>query len=574
VTERCRSGDEIAGSGLADTDGVAPAGGVVCYDAGRASGERRLTTIVLYGLSHLGVRIAALLAGAGHRVVVAAGPGHPLRDRLPQAVEVRTGDLADEQTLAALPLGQARALVLPADDEHLNLRVALAAADLAPGLRVVVRLFDLALGARVEASLADVRVLSMSQAAAPAFAAAALLDQPLHALRVGAAVHALVERPAPGGRTVDALETSLGGVVVAAGEVALPGPAHVPAAGEPLVVAGPLAASLALAPPAVPSSTTGAPRAASPSAPRRVVRRLRADPVLRHTLATLLAVVALAVAWFVAVERLSPLDAFYFVITTLTTTGYGDISLRDAGWASKLVDVGLMLAGVTLSAVLFAMVTDGLLAKRRDLRLGRHRLRARGHVVICGAGDVGLRIARELVAQGVEVVAIERSGEHRHLEALRADGIHFAVADATREETLVNAGVEAARAVVCATDDDLRNLEIGLAVRRLAPTRRVVLRIFDRDFARRVERRFDIQVALSGSELAAPAFAAAALGEPTGVEVVRGQVRLRVRVAAAAPGLDALVAQGRARILARAGQEVAWVERADDQVSLHRSRHA
>lgn len=40
------------------------------------------------------------------------------------------------------------------------------------------------------------------------------------------------------------------------------------------------------------------------------------------------------------------LDAFYFVVTTLTTTGYGDITL--VGWTGRVLPIVIMLLGVTL----------------------------------------------------------------------------------------------------------------------------------------------------------------------------------------------------------------------------------
>jgi voltage-gated potassium channel Kch len=109
---------------------------------------------------------------------------------------------------------------------------------------------------------------------------------------------------------------------------------------------------------------------------------------------------------------------------------------------------------------------------------------------------------------------VERDPAHPHLEEIRARALPIVVADATREETLRNAGVDVARAVVCATDDDMRNVSIALAARAIAPGVHAVLRIYERPFARRIEERFGFRSALSSSELAAPAFVAAALDDP------------------------------------------------------------
>jgi Trk K+ transport system NAD-binding subunit len=70
--------------------------------------------------------------------------------------------------------------------------------------------------------------------------------------------------------------------------------------------------------------------------------------------------------------------------------------------------------------------------------------------------------------------------------------------------------VARAQSIVCCTSDELTNLDIALDARDLKPDIKVVLRMFDRAFAAKVAKGFNIKTALSVSALAAPAFAAAA----------------------------------------------------------------
>jgi Trk K+ transport system NAD-binding subunit len=85
------------------------------------------------------------------------------------------------------------------------------------------------------------------------------------------------------------------------------------------------------------------------------------------------------------------------------------------------------------------------------------------------------------------------------------------LADARQSETLQKAGVEKADAIIPATENELANLDIALEARELNPGIKVVLRMFDEDLARRVEKGFGIRTAISTSALAAPVFAAAAM---------------------------------------------------------------
>jgi Trk K+ transport system NAD-binding subunit len=100
------------------------------------------------------------------------------------------------------------------------------------------------------------------------------------------------------------------------------------------------------------------------------------------------------------------------------------------------------------------------------------------------------------------------------------------IGNAQQPELLAEAGLATARAVVAATDNDLVNLEAALNARARRPNLRVVVRVFDPDFAVRVQRGFKIRFTLSVSHLVAPAFAAAAMGSEVVASVPVGDRRV------------------------------------------------
>jgi Trk K+ transport system NAD-binding subunit len=108
---------------------------------------------------------------------------------------------------------------------------------------------------------------------------------------------------------------------------------------------------------------------------------------------------------------------------------------------------------------------------------------------------------------------------------VREKRIHFIVGDGTRQSTLDRANVATAAALVVLTVDDVVNLEYALQGRELRDNLRVVLRLFDGDFADRIKRVFNITISRSVSLLAAPTFAAAMVGR----EVI-GTIGVRRRV--------------------------------------------
>lgn len=133
------------------------------------------------------------------------------------------------------------------------------------------------------------------------------------------------------------------------------------------------------------------------------------------------------------------------------------------------------------------------------------------HIIVCGMGKVGFRVTQELLGFGREVVGIELSAGGRFVEKAMEQGIPVIIADARRPEVLIKAGVERADAIVPCTANELTNLDISLDARELNPNIKVVMRMFDPDLARRVQKGFGIHTAFSTSALAAPIFAAAAM---------------------------------------------------------------
>jgi Trk K+ transport system NAD-binding subunit len=257
-----------------------------------------------------------------------------------------------------------------------------------------------------------------------------------------------------------------------------------------------------------PAGTPVAPAVVTP--PPKGWRHPGVDRELVRIFLGLGVIVAACALYFAHALNLRLIDALYFVWTTATTVGYGDIALRDASDMAKVVGMGLMFAGAAFIAALYALFTGTVVARRLDAIRGRVPVRGRGHIVVAGAGHVGLRVTRILASHGHRMVVVERDGESRHVSMLRAEGHHVIVADASVDETLDLARVDHAAAVVALTDSDASNLHLALAVRRRRPDVPVVVRLASAELAAHVVARHDA-VAASTLALASEAFAHAAL---------------------------------------------------------------
>ena len=141
----------------------------------------------------------------------------------------------------------------------------------------------------------------------------------------------------------------------------------------------------------------------------------------------------------------------------------------------------------------------------------------RRHVIVVGIGHVGLRIIRELLQMGTEVVAVDLHTSEEADAVLREGNVPLILGDARTEIVLDNAGLSRARAVIVATSDDHINLETTMRVQYLKQEMNksfpLIVRMWDDSLKRQIESIFadnNVKV-MSASDLVAPAFAWAAV---------------------------------------------------------------
>ncbi len=256
-------------------------------------------------------------------------------------------------------------------------------------------------------------------------------------------------------------------------------------------------------------------------APRRRAALLYALALLRefrYTALLLALLLALGTALHVATPLKGLSGARPSVASALYASWMALLAQPQIGMAERghllLVDALFPLFGVVLIGE--GVVRLGLLmvSRRRGEKEWMKVMAStyRDHVVLCGLGHLGFRILEQLLASGTDVVAIERDPECRFLASAKETGIAVLVRDMKDDRALVEAGVERARAIVIASNDDMGNLEVALDARRMNPGIRVVMRLFDQQIATKIKAAFAVDEAFSASALAAPVVAGMVLG--------------------------------------------------------------
>ncbi len=157
----------------------------------------------------------------------------------------------------------------------------------------------------------------------------------------------------------------------------------------------------------------------------------------------------------------------------------------------------------------------------------------RNHIIVVGVGHVGLRVLRTLAQMGFDVVAIDQKSKPEMEDELSKLDVPMIVGDARDRNILAKAELEHAQSLIACTANDNVNVEVIMRARDLNPDIRIVARMWDDQFSNQLARFMNVQAVLSASDLAAPAFAGAAVGiEITQTLHIQGEdfsmIRLKV----------------------------------------------
>jgi voltage-gated potassium channel len=185
-------------------------------------------------------------------------------------------------------------------------------------------------------------------------------------------------------------------------------------------------------------------------------------------------IISLGTLGYIKIENMSPLDALYMAIITISTVGFKEVHpLSDTG---KIFTILYIITGIafvsytlfTVGELLFETTFSNLLLKRRK------EIKMEGHHIICGFGRIGSIVAKELHGKNEKFVVIEKDPEK--IRILQEKGFPYIEGDATEEETLLMANIKKAKGIACTLTEDADNLYVVLTARELNPNIVIVSR--------------------------------------------------------------------------------------------------
>ncbi|MDQ0405261.1 voltage-gated potassium channel Kch [Streptomyces sp. DSM 40167] len=440
-----------------------------------------------------------------------------------------------EDVLADAGVERAGALALVYDDDETNIRAALTARRLNPRLRLVLRLYNRRLGQHIEdlldqsaalatgdgdatgsgAAESSTTVLSDADTAAPALAATALVGTSKIVETDGLLLRAVERNPPlpgqvadPGLCTLALLSATSNDPAGADGsEDSGEGPQLLPDAAAVQAATGRGTVALEQVSYSGPSLPAG--RASVPPFAELFSRRLR------WSLAGLAAcVVALAVALMVVTDD-HPVHATYVTLLDLFSINE---PAHNADIGRQILQLLSGFVGLLLLPVLLAAVLEALGTFRTATALRKPPRGIGGHVVLLGLGKIGTRVLTRLREMNIPVVCVEADPEARGLATARRLRVPVVLGDVTQEGVLEAAKIQRAHSLLALTSVDTTNLEAVLYGRSVRSGLRVVLRLYDDDFATAVYRTLRaahpgaLTRSRSVTHLAAPSFAGAMMG--------------------------------------------------------------
>ena len=187
---------------------------------------------------------------------------------------------------------------------------------------------------------------------------------------------------------------------------------------------------------------------------------------------------------FVGIATLT--DAFYYIVVTGTTVGYGDATPTTQ--VTKLFTLSVIVLGTGA----FTVATGSLIVPAIESRISSafgtmtasELTLLEDHVLVLGNGELTEPLLDELEAT-TDVVVVTPDPDAA--SALDDRDVNVLTADPTDEEPLLDARIDSARGVVVATDDDARDALAVVAARQANPDVRIVAAATDQKHVDKLE---------------------------------------------------------------------------------------
>ena len=206
-------------------------------------------------------------------------------------------------------------------------------------------------------------------------------------------------------------------------------------------------------------------------------------------LGVLLTLVIGATIGYILILDLSFIDGLYMTIITISTVGYREVTAMTAQgklFSILVIVISLGLVGYLLSEI-FKFFSEGNINETwRKNKMKKEIAKMNQHIIVCGAGETGLHVIKQLIRKEVEFVVIENDEEV--IEKLKELNVKYIDDDATSEEVLTEAGVKVAKGLITCLAKDADNVFVVLTARELNKSLHIVARAHEERSDKKLRR--------------------------------------------------------------------------------------
>lgn len=175
--------------------------------------------------------------------------------------------------------------------------------------------------------------------------------------------------------------------------------------------------------------------------------------------------------------------ALYFVVVTITSVGYGDISPTTAESRNFIISV-IVLGIMVLSAAVGTTLIPAFINRLEKLTNRKQKMKRIDHYIIVGHSSLASNTYLELHARGEDITAIlpEEPTDPRFAN------IDVVIGDGSDVDVLKSAGGEKAKAILALMDDDSENAFVILATKELEGNIKTVAAVNDMKNIKHIRR--------------------------------------------------------------------------------------
>ncbi len=190
-------------------------------------------------------------------------------------------------------------------------------------------------------------------------------------------------------------------------------------------------------------------------------------PNRQFFIALFFSITIISTIFFALIEKRSLIDAFYFVIVTMSTVGFGDIAPTTD--ATKFLSILLIFNGVTFLGLASQLILNQIIKAQlnRGINLPKNPLTLKNHIIVVGFGSKGRRVANLFRNRKYKVLVID------------IDPVRFDLAvynefmalntDIGKPDTLQLINLEECAGLFLILDDDDMTIQTGILAKTYFP---------------------------------------------------------------------------------------------------------